>query len=195
MKQVPAQLFPIIKSDAQGLILALLFMRDDELFGISELAKFAEVSVPTAMREVDRLLAAHLVTEKNFGRTRAIQANSDHELYPSMRKIISYTYGPAAVLPAALKKIDGLEKAFIYGSWAARLSRVSGPEPRDVDVILVGYMNRIEAARAAADAERRLDREVNVQFVSNSEWEKGDSGFIKTVKSRPLVEIPLDANI
>ena len=195
MKQAPAQLFPIIKSDAQGLILALLFMRDDELFGISELAKFAEVSVPTAMREVDRLLAAHLVTEKNFGRTRAIQANSDHELYPSMRKIISYTYGPAAVLPAALKKIDGLEKAFIYGSWAARLSRVSGPEPRDVDVILVGYMNRIEAARAAADAERRLDREVNVQFVSNSEWEKGDSGFIKTVKSRPLVEIPLDANI
>jgi len=195
MKQAPAQLFPIIKSDAQGLILALLFMRDDELFGISELAKFAEVSVPTAMREVDRLLAAHLVTEKNFGRTRAIQANSDHELYPSIRKIISYTYGPAAVLPAALKKIDGLEKAFIYGSWAARLSRVSGPEPRDVDVILVGYMNRIEAARAAADAERRLDREVNVQFVSNSEWEKGDSGFIKTVKSRPLVEIPLDANI
>lgn len=195
MKHAPAQLFPIIKSDAQGLILALLFMRDDELFGISELAKFAEVSVPTAMREVDRLLAAHLVTEKNFGRTRAIQANSDHELYPSMRKIISYTYGPAAVLPAALKKIDGLEKAFIYGSWAARLSRVSGPEPRDVDVLLVGYMNRIEAARAAADAERRLDREVNVQFVSNSEWEKGDSGFIRTVKSRPLVEIPLDANI
>ena len=84
MKQAPAQLFPIIKSDAQGLILALLFMRDDELFGISELAKFAEVSVPTAMREVDRLLAAHLVTEKNFGRTRAIQANSDHELYLSL---------------------------------------------------------------------------------------------------------------
>jgi len=195
VKLAPAQLFPIIKSDAQGLILALLFMREDELFGISELAKFAAVSVPTAMREVDRLLAAHLVTEKTFGRTRAIQANSKHELYPAMRKIVSYTYGPAAVLPSALNRVDGLEKAFIYGSWAARLSRVSGPEPRDVDVLLVGYMNRIEAARAAADAERRLDREVNVQFVSNSEWEKGESGFIKTVKSRPLVEIPLDANI
>lgn len=192
VKLAPAQLFPVIKSDAQGLILAQLFMWDDQLFGISELAKFAGVSVPTAMREVDRLLDANLVIEKHFGRTRAIQANSNHELFPSLRKIVSYTYGPAAVLPAALLGIDGLEKAYIYGSWAARLSRYKGPEPKDVDVLLVGYMNRIEAARAAANAERRLDREVNVQFVSNSEWEKGESGFIKTVKSSPLVEIPLD---
>ena len=183
----------MVKSDAQGLMLAQIFMLEDQLFGITELAKFAGVSVPTAMREVDRLLASNLVTEKHFGRTRAIQANLGHELYPALRKIISYTYGPAAVLPAELSGIDGLEKAFIYGSWAARLNKHSGPEPRDVDVLLVGYMNRIEAARAAANAERRLDREVNVHFVSNSEWEKGESGFIRTVKSRPLVEIPLDA--
>jgi len=184
----------MIKSDAQGLMLAKIFMLEDQLFGISELAVFANVSVPTAMREVDRLLESHLVTEKHFGRTRAIQANTGHELYPAVRKIISYTYGPAAVLPSALSGIDGLEKAYIYGSWAARMSKQSGPEPRDVDVLLVGYMNRIEAARAASNAERRLDREVNVQFVSNSEWERGESGFIKTVKSRPLVEIPLHAS-
>jgi len=192
MKVAPAQLFPIIKSDAQGMILAKLFMLQDEGFGISELATFAEVSVPTAMREVDRLLDAQLVTEKHFGRTRVIQANALHELYPAIRKIVSYTYGPAAVLPIALSGIDGLEKAYIYGSWAARLKRQRGPEPRDVDVLLVGYMNRIEASRAASNAERHLDREVNVQFVSNSEWEKAESGFIKTVKSRPLVEIPLE---
>jgi hypothetical protein len=192
MKVSPAQLFPIIKSDTQGMILAKLFMMADEGFGISELAAFAGVSIPTAMREVDRLLDAHLVTQKNFGRTRVIQANSLHELFPAIKKIVSYTYGPAAVLPIALAGIDGLEKAYIYGSWAARLKRQRGPEPKDVDVLLVGYMNRIEASRAASNAERQLDREVNVQFVSNFEWEKGESGFIKTVKSRPLVEIPLD---
>ncbi|MFM7030127.1 MAG: winged helix-turn-helix domain-containing protein [Micrococcales bacterium] len=193
MKVSPAQLFPLLRSDAQGMILAQLFMLNDELFAISDLAKFAGVSLPTAMREVDRLLDANLVTEKHFGRTRAIQANVDHELYPHLRKMISYTYGPAAVLPNALAKVDGLEHAYIYGSWAARLSRQKGPEPKDVDVLLVGYMSRIEAARAAATAERQLDREINVQFVSNSEWEKGESGFIKTVKSRPIFEIPLDS--
>lgn len=192
MKQQPAQLFPLIKSDTQGLILARLFMMKDEGFGISELAEFSGVSVPTAMREVDRLLDAHLVTQKHFGRTRVIQVNALHELYESIKKIIAYTYGPAAVLPIALAGVDGLEKAYIYGSWAARLKRQRGPEPKDVDLILVGYMNRIEASRAASTAERLLDREINVQFVSNSEWEKGESGFIQTVKSRPLVEIPIE---
>jgi len=192
MKVRPAQLFPIIKSDAQGMILAQIFMHPDEGFGISELAKFASVSIPTAMREVDRLLDSRLVTEKSYGRARVIQANKLHQLFDPVRKIVGYSYGPAAVLPAALSRIDGLERAFIYGSWAARLTRHRGPDPHDVDVLLVGQMSRIEATNAAANAERYLDREVNVQFVSNSEWEKGESGFIKTVKSRPLVELRLE---
>lgn len=191
MKYAPAQLLPLVRSDAQGLMLAQLFMHEDKGFGISELANFASASVPTAMREVDRLLNAGLVTQKTYGRTRVIQANKTHELFLPVKKIVSYSYGPAAVLPDALAGVDGLEKAFIYGSWAARLSHLVGPEPKDVDVLLVGYMNRIEASRAAALAERLLDREVNVQFVSNSEWERAESAFIKTVKSRPLVEIPL----
>lgn len=191
MKLAPAQLLPLIRSDAQGLMLAQLFMHETDGFGISELANFAQVSVPTAMREVDRLLNAGLVTQKTYGRTRVIQANTFHELFPSVKKIVSYSYGPAAVLPGALKGIDGLDRAYIYGSWAARLSHLVGPEPKDVDVLLVGYMNRIEASRASAHAERLLDREINVQFVSNSEWEKAETAFIKTVKSRPLVEIPL----
>lgn len=193
MKYAPAQLLPLIRSDVQGLILAQLFMHDTQGFGISELAEFASTSVPTAMREVDRLLNAGLVTQKTYGRTRVIQANNNHELFEPVKKIVSYSYGPAAVLPAALTGIDGLERAYIYGSWAARLSHLAGPEPKDVDVLLVGYMNRIEAARAASHAERLLDREINVQFVSNSEWEKSESAFIKTVKSRPLVEVPLGA--
>jgi hypothetical protein len=191
MKYAPAQLLPLVRSDAQGLMLAQLFMHSTQGFGISELAKFAETSVPTAMREVDRLLNSGLVTQKTYGRTRVIKANENHELFSAVKKIVSYSYGPAAVLPDALAGIDGLDKAFIYGSWAARLSHLVGPEPKDVDVLLVGYMNRIEASRAAAQAERLLDREINVQFVSNSEWEKAESAFIRTVKSRPLVEVPL----
>lgn len=191
MKFAPAQLLPLIRSDAQGLMLAQLFMHETGGFGISELADFAQVSVPTAMREVDRLLNAGLVNQKTYGRTRVIQANTSHELFAPVKKIVSYSYGPAAVLPAALKGIDGLDRAYIYGSWAARLAHLVGPEPKDVDVLLVGYMNRIEASRASAHAERLLDREINVQFVSNSEWEKAETAFIKTVKSRPLVEIPL----
>ena len=191
MKVSPAQLFPVLRSDAQGMVLAKLFMRPEEGFGITQLASFAGVSVPTAMREVDRLMEAQLVNQKTFGRARVIQVVRTHALFDPIRKIVAFSYGPAAVLPSAFSGLDGLEHAYIYGAWAARLKRQRGPEPKDIDVLLVGYMNRIEAARAVSSAEALLDRGINVQFVSATEWERGESDFVRTIKANPLVELAL----
>jgi hypothetical protein len=189
VKPTPAALSPLLKSDSQGLILAQLFMNPSDGFSISDLARFAKVSVPTAMREVDRLLDARLVTEKTFGRARLIQVNSKHLLYDSIKQIVSYSYGPVAVLPSALYSIDGLERAFIYGPYAAHLKHELGPELHEVDLLLVGYMNRIEASKAAERVEGYLGRPVNVKFVGSQEWLKGETDFVKEVQSRPLVEL------
>ncbi len=191
MKPTPAALSPLLKSDAQGLILAQLFMNPSDGYSISDLARFAKVSVPTAMREVDRLLDARLVTEKTFGRARLIQVNSKHLLYEAIKQIVSYSYGPIAVLPSALYSIDGLERAFIYGPYAAHLRHELGPDLHEVDLLLVGYMNRIEASKAAERVEGYLGRAVNVQFVGSQEWLKGKTDFVKEVQSRPLVELAI----
>jgi len=192
MKQEKPALSPLLRSDTQGLILAQLFMNPDEGFSISDLARFARTSVPTAMREVDRLLDDRIVTAKTFGRAKLVQVNRTHLLFDSIKQIIAYSYGPAAVLPAALYGVDGIEHAFLFGAWAARLKREVGPDPHEVDLLLVGYVNRIEASRAAARIENYLGRSVNVQFVTESDWQKEEADFVKQVKARPLVEIDLN---
>ena len=192
MKQEKPALSPLLRSDTQGLILAQLFMNPDEGFSISDLARFARTSVPTAMREVDRLLDDRIVTAKTFGRAKLIQVNRTHLLFDSIKQIIAYSYGPAAVLPAALYGVDGIEHAYLSGAWASRLKREVGPDPHEVDLLLVGYVNRIEASRAAARIENYLGRSVNVQFVTESDWAKEEADFVKQVKARPLVEIDLN---
>ena len=172
--------------------MAQLFMNPSDGYSISDLARFAKVSVPTAMREVDRLLDSRLVTQKLFGRARLIQVNSMHMLYESIKQIVSYSYGPVAVLPSALYSIDGLERAYIYGPYAAHLKHELGPDLHEVDLLLVGYMNRIEAAKAAERVEGYLGRPVNVKFVGSQEWLKGETEFVKSVKAKPLVELGLD---
>jgi len=191
MKPKPALLSPLLKSDTQGLILARIFMSAELDFTITHLAEFAGTSVPTAMSEVDRLVEANLVTDKTLGRVRLIQANREHRLFDSIYQIVAYSYGPAAILPSVLVDLFGLQRAFIYGSWAARLAQQTGPEPKDVDVLLVGNMNRIAAAKAAAQAEAIIGRTVNVQFASNFDWDKAESAFIQNVKSSPLLELNL----
>lgn len=192
MKVSPAQLSPLLRTDTQGFILAQLYMNPEDGFSISELARFASVSVPTAMREVDRLVESRMVTERTFGRARVIQVNRKHLLFEPVRQIVINSYGPVAVLPAALYGIDGLKRAYIYGDWAAKLKRELGPEPNQVELLIVGYVNRIEAARAAANVERYLGRDVNVQFVTTSEWEKGESEFVKSIQGKTLVELDLN---
>jgi hypothetical protein len=192
MKSERAALSPILRSDNQGMILAQLFMNPGDDFSISELARQANTSAPTAMREVERLLESQLVTQRTIGRARLIQVNTKHELHDAIRKIVAFSYGPAAVLPAALYGIEGLEHAFLYGNYAAFLKREQASESPEIDLLLVGYVNRIEASNAAKRVEGYLDRSVNVKFVGSQEWETDSSDFVTEVKSKPVFELTLD---
>jgi hypothetical protein len=167
-------------------------MNTDDGFTISDLARFAHTSVPTAMREVDRLLDARLVTAKSVGRAKLIRVNSQHELFEPIKQIVAHSYGPAAVLPAALYGIDGLEQAYLFGPWAARLKREIQSEPSQVDLLLVGYVNRIEASRAAARVEGYLGKAVNVQFVTATEWEKPTNDLTREIQSKPMARLDLE---
>jgi AraC-like DNA-binding protein len=191
MKPEKAALSPILRSDTQGMILAQLFMNPGDDFSISELARQANTSAPTAMREVERLLESQLVVQRTIGRARLIQVNTKHELHDAIRKIVAFSYGPAAVLPAALYGIEGLEQAFLHGNYAAYLKREQTSDSPEIDLLLVGYVNRIEASNAAKRVETYLDRSVNVKFVGAQEWESESSDFVKGAKAASLVPLAL----
>jgi len=195
MKPKPALLSPLIRSDVQGLMLAKLFLNAGLEFTITELAEFAYTSLPTAMREVDRLVEAEYVLDKNLGRVRLIQANQNHPLFQPIFQIVAHSYGPAALLPKALQNLFGLQQAFVHGQWAARLAQIPGPIPTEIELILVGNMNRIDASHALAAAEQAIGKPINVQFASNFDWERETSELLRQVKAGPLLELELTANL
>jgi len=192
MKPKPALLSPLIRSDVQGLILARLFLNSGTDFSITELAEFAFTSVPTAMREVDRLVEADYVLDKAMGRVRLIRANESHPMFQAVFQIVAHSYGPATLLPAALKNLFGLQQAFVHGEWAARLAQIPGPIPASIDLILIGNMNRIDATRSLNQAEKVMGKAINVQFASSFDWDGQRSDFIRTVRANPLLELSVD---
>ena len=50
-------------------------------------------------------------------------------------------------------------------------------------------MNRIDASRALANAEKVIGKTINVQFASNFDWEREGSDYIRQVKQNPLLEL------
>ena len=88
-----------------------------------------------------------------------------------------------------LADIDGIQDAWIYGSWAERYEGVPGRTPGDVDVVVVGNPDKDDLERAAKHASQQVGRDVHIQRVRPERWKAADSGFLHTIQSRPLVRV------
>lgn len=139
------------------------------------------------------MVEAGYLHARTSGRNRYLRVNTDHPLYRPVTEILLYAYGPIAVLSSLLSDVSGVEEAYLYGSWAARLSGEVGPDPRDIDVLVVGdKVDRSALDEVAEAARRQLGREVNPRAVSRQAWVEREDLFLRHLYDRPMVTIPLD---
>ena len=189
MKASYPSLMPILRSDVQGRILAILLFNKDLEYSVSDLANRVETSLPTALREIRRLEQVQLVTVRPAGNMQLVRANRDHKLFAALTEIVLYSFGPVEVLRGLFSELEGVHEAFIYGSWAERYQGVPGVDPGDIDVLLVGDFDRSQAFDMALKATHIIGKEVAVNNLSAKDWNEAESGFIRTVQSRPLVNL------
>ncbi|MBA3744948.1 hypothetical protein [Sporichthya sp.] len=186
--RVPA-LTPLLRSNAQGDILALLFMNEDQEFSLADITRRVDALPATVHREVQRLVDSGVVLDRFVGRSRLIRTNVEHEFHRPLSDLLLASYGPKVLLQDLVATLPGVEAAYIYGSWAARYLGENGPVPRDVDVLIVGTTGRDLIEDMARLAEARLGREVNATRVSPDDWAQAGSAFVTTIRSRPLVAL------
>jgi len=189
MKTLSASLMPIFRSEVQGRILAVLFANPGVEFSVSNLANRAGTSLPTALRDVRRLSEAGILLIRATGNMRLVSVNREHSLYQAFSEIVLYSFGPLEILRDKLDGLEGVTAAYIFGSWAARYSGEQGVDPGDVDLLLVGQFDRSKAFEIALQAAKQVGKEINVNNLSTDEWKAEELGFVKTLKSRPLIEI------
>jgi DNA-binding transcriptional ArsR family regulator len=190
--QARSQLLPLLRSPLLGELLAWIYLHPDEECSVTDLARRFGTSQSTVSREADRLTEAGLIHETRRGNLRLLRADLDGPLARPLTELLTLTYGPAAVLGDLLADVQGIDKAYVYGSWAARYAGEPGPPPRDVDVLVVGDADEDDVFDAARAAEQRLGREVNIHRVPAKSWRApGRDPFLTSVRSRPLFSIDL----
>lgn len=180
-------LAPIFRSDGQARLLSVLLLGDEEL-SITDLATRAQLAYPTAHREVARLLDAGILVERQVGRTRLVSPNEQSALVPPLRQILQVVTGPVVMISRELGGIAGIESAFIYGSFAARLRGVDGPVPNDIDLMVVGTPEAELVYQACNRVEAVVQRPVNATILTRAELAT-DSGFLEHVRASPTVSI------
>lgn len=191
-KSPPPPLLPILRSQQQAEILALL-LGDPELeVSLSDLSERTGVPYASVHREIERAEATGLLTSRRVGRTRLVRSNTASPYYDGLADVLTKAFGIPQVLATALAGVDGVDQALVYGSWAARYRGEPGQRPvGDIDVLVLGEPDRDELFEAMSPLEARLGRPVQIT-IRNARWlETGSGSFHDTVTSRPLVEVQL----
>lgn len=191
-------LLPLLRSQTQGELLALLFLNPEKEFSLSEVARTIGVSRPGVSHETERLVAARLIADRQDGRSRKIRADLSSPLSKPLAELLLLTYGPLPVLANELAGIEGISHAFIFGSWASRYCGKSGGSPNDIDVLIVGNADLDDLEEVAVKASVRLLKDVDFKRIQLDIWKKAHakvpqrSPFLSTILDAPLVEIHIE---
>jgi hypothetical protein len=105
-----------------------------------------------------------------------------------LREILLISSGPVALLTEEFGRLGGVEFAFIYGSFAARMRGLVGASPNDIDVMVIGEPDAAGIYDACARVEELVRRPVNPTILTRAEAER-DSGFLAHVFANPIVPV------
>ncbi|GAA1865483.1 ArsR family transcriptional regulator [Myceligenerans crystallogenes] len=185
------ELLPILRSRVQGSILAQTYLRPDREYTVGELTEAAHATHGATSREVSRLVEAGLLTDRRLGNVRLVRRGESSRLTRPLTDLLIATFGPLPVLEDELCEIDGIDLAFIYGSWAARYEGEPGPPPNDVDVLVVGTADRDVLYDVATRSSERLGGfEVNIRRIRPAAWNADSPDpFVQSVLTRPRIDI------
>lgn len=185
-------LLPLLRSRQQAAILTAVLGEPEAESPLAALAERLGIPYPSVHREIDRAERVGLVKSRKLGNVRLVKANRASPYFAGLSDVLTKAFGPPTVIGQALAPLDGIDEAFIYGSWADRFEGNEGERPvGDIDLLVLGEPDRDALFHALASASARLGREVQVTIRPPSWLDEGSGTFHRTITSRPLVPVAL----
>jgi predicted nucleotidyltransferase len=119
-------------------------------------------------RELSRLEREGLLRSEVEGRQRYYSINPG---YPYLKPLFTMLRGSVGMIPTlknSLKHIQGIESAYVYGSFAKNDADASS----DIDLLIVGQPDQAALASAVRRAEKTLRREVSYTVLKPQELQR-----------------------
>jgi len=178
-----------LRSKARQRILVYYFTNPTARHHLRALAARLGIDPSNLSKELGRLERKGLFRSEVSGRQKYFQLNRHYPLLDEVGGIVTKTIGAAPLLAQSLRTIEGIEEAYLYGSFARNQQDAAS----DIDVLVIGRPRDDTLAEAVQKLERQLGREINYTVLSRKELElrrRRQDAFLKNVwhnKRVPLV--------
>jgi predicted nucleotidyltransferase len=156
-----------LRSQLRRQLLSYYFTNPSARHHLRDVAQRLNLDPSNLSKEFQRLEREGLFRSEVSGRQKYFQLNRQYPLFGEMRKIVAKTIGAAPLISESLKKIDGVDEAYLYGSFARNQQDAAS----DIDILLIGTPQEAALAPAVSRLERQLGREINYTVLSPKEFE------------------------
>jgi len=156
-----------LHSKARQRLLAYYFTNPSARHHLRDLAERIGVDPSNLSKELRRLEQDGLFKSEVNGRQKYFSLNRKYPLYSEVRRIVEKTIGAVPLLSQSIKKVKGVQEAYLYGSFASDQQDAAS----DIDVLLIGSPKSDDLAHEIELLERQLGREINYTTMTPKEFE------------------------
>lgn len=149
-------------------LLTLFLSRADRRLYVREIERMLNRDVRAVQRELRNLEDIGLLTSEEAGNRKYYRVNEDWHLYTELKNMVFKTTGVRGALQEAIADFQGIELAFIYGSYA----KGSEGKESDIDVIIIGTPDMDKLNDSVSDLEEKLAREISYTVFDKGEFDK-----------------------
>jgi len=177
-----------LRSKVARKILTLLFLNEEEKFYVSEMARIIKENVANVHKKLIELKKEGLLSDEFQGKERFFFLNKKCPFLKEYKKIVLKGFGFEKNLEEELKKIKGIDAAYIFGSYARdKLSLES-----DIDLLLVGDFDVLELQKTLLEIQRMSNREINSMELTKKEFQKRkkeQDPFLEDIFSQKYIKV------
>lgn len=181
-----SQLGDALFTTTQQKVLGLLYVQPDRSFYTKEILRLTGMGVATIKRELDRMLAAGILSMTRIGNQHHYQANPECPIYFELLGIVRKTFGIADVISAMLTPVyEQVDLAFIYGSIAKEEEVVSS----DIDfLVITDSLEYTDLMTVLSEGESLLGRPINPSIYTMAQIKdklQQRNAFLSRVMEQP----------
>jgi len=155
-----------LRSQARRRLLAYYFTNPTARHHLRDLAERLGIDPSNLSKELRRWEREGLFRSEVSGRQKYFQLNRAYPLFDEVRRIVGKTIGAPAAIRESLRKIEGIEQAHLYGSFAKNQQHSAS----DIDVLIIGAPREDFLSQAVRKLERQLGREINYTVLTPKEF-------------------------
>lgn len=169
-------------------LLNYFFLHPEDSLFVNEISRKLYLDKRNLVKKLKELEKEGIFKSESKGNQKIYSIDRSFPLYNEYEQIVFKTIGIENKLRDILKKVEGVEKAYLFGSYAKNELDTHS----DIDLLVIGEHKVVLLQKQINKLQKQIDREINIVNMDKKEFnnrKKRKDTFIKTILKEKYIEV------